>query len=78
MPLAVRWTSPWAALEWTKVVGILKDDDTVHAARLTNETAAAVIERKGENGCQLCTLAPDSTRRRWTYLRARSFSTNRE
>jgi hypothetical protein len=47
-----------AALEWTKVVGILKDDDTVHAARLTNETAAAVIERKGENGRQFVYLGP--------------------
>jgi len=47
-----------AALEWTKVVGILRDDDTVHAARLTNETAAAVIERKGENGRQFVYLGP--------------------
>src|SRR5215813_11134585 len=47
-----------AALEWTKVVGILQDDDTLHAARLTNETAAAVIERKGENGRQFVYLGP--------------------
>jgi len=47
-----------AALEWTKVVGILQDDDCVHAARLTSETAAAVIERKGENGRQYVYLGP--------------------
>lgn len=39
-----------SALEWTKVVGILHDEDTLHAARLTSETAAAVIERKGAEG----------------------------
>jgi hypothetical protein len=32
-----------AALEWTGAVGILQDDDLLHAARLTSETAAAVI-----------------------------------
>ena len=37
-----------AALEWTNAVGALHDDDLLHAARLTSETAAAVIERKGE------------------------------
>ncbi len=35
-----------AALEWTRVVGILPDDDLLHAGRLTSETAAAVVERK--------------------------------
>lgn len=35
-----------AALEWTGAVGILLDDDLLHAARLTSETAAAMIERK--------------------------------
>lgn len=38
------------ALEWTSAVGILHDDDMVHAARLTAETAACVLERKLENG----------------------------
>ncbi len=47
-----------AALEWTKVVGILQDEDMLHAARLTSETAAAVIERKGENGRQFVYLGP--------------------
>jgi hypothetical protein len=37
-----------SALEWTNVVGILQDDDMLQAARLTSETAAAVIERKSE------------------------------
>ena len=32
-----------AALEWTGAVGILRDEDMVHAARLTSETAAAVV-----------------------------------
>src|SRR6188472_1765629 len=47
-----------AALEWTGAVGIIVDDDLIHAARLTNETAAAVIERKGENGRQFVYLGP--------------------
>jgi hypothetical protein len=47
-----------AALEWTKVVGILHDDDMLHAARLTSETAAAVIERKIEGGRQFVYLGP--------------------
>ena len=33
-----------AALEWTGAVGILQDDDLLHAARLTSETAAAEDE----------------------------------
>jgi len=33
-----------AALEWTSAVGILHQDDLVHAARLSAETAAAVVE----------------------------------
>jgi hypothetical protein len=45
-----------AALEWTRVVGILPDDDLLHAGRLTSETAAAVVERKTEQG------------RRWVFL----------
>ena len=34
------------ALEWTSAVGVLHDDDLVHAARLTSETASCVIERR--------------------------------
>ena len=47
-----------AALEWTGVVGILLDDDMLHAARLTSETAAAVIERKGAEGRRFVYLGP--------------------
>ncbi|HUL70228.1 MAG TPA: hypothetical protein VLT17_08375 [Gemmatimonadales bacterium] len=47
-----------AALEWTKAVGILNDDDLVQAARLTGETAAALVERKAENGRCYVYLGP--------------------
>src|SRR5260221_11862917 len=47
-----------AALEWTGAVGILYDDDLVHAARLTSETAAAVIERKSADGRRFVYLGP--------------------
>jgi hypothetical protein len=47
-----------AALEWTKATGVLPDDDVVHAARLTGETAAAVIERKVEGQRQFVYLGP--------------------
>lgn len=35
-----------AAIEWTAAVGILAQDDLIHAARLGPDTAAAVVERK--------------------------------
>jgi len=47
-----------AALEWTGAVGILHDDDLVHAARLTSETAAAVVERKSAAGRRFVYLGP--------------------
>src|SRR5437867_10797952 len=47
-----------AALEWTGAVGILQDDDLLHAARLTSETAAAVVERKGQDGRRYVYLGP--------------------
>ena len=47
-----------AALEWTKATGVLPDDDMIHAARLTGETAAAVIERKVEGRRQYIYLGP--------------------
>ena len=47
-----------AALEWTKAVGALQDDDQLHAARLTSETAAAVIERKADGRRQYLYLGP--------------------
>jgi hypothetical protein len=47
-----------AALEWTKATGVLPDEDLIHAARLTSETAAAVIERKVEGQRQYIYLGP--------------------
>jgi hypothetical protein len=47
-----------AALEWTKATGVLPDEDLVHAARLTSETAAIVIERKVEGQRQYVYLGP--------------------
>lgn len=47
-----------AALEWTAAVGILPDDDLVHAARLTSETASAVIERRTDGARQFVYLGP--------------------
>ncbi len=47
-----------AALEWTNATGVLPDDDLLHAARLTGETAAAVIERKVEGRRQFIYLGP--------------------
>lgn len=35
-----------AALEWTSVVGMLADDDLIHAARLASDAAAVVVERR--------------------------------
>ncbi|HET8621958.1 MAG TPA: hypothetical protein VFM14_00195 [Gemmatimonadales bacterium] len=50
--------SALAALEWTGAVGILADDDLLHAARLTSDTAAAVIERKTADGRRYVYLGP--------------------
>ncbi len=50
--------SALAALEWTGAVGILADDDLLHAARLTSDTAAAVVERKGPGGRRYVYLGP--------------------
>ena len=47
-----------AALEWSGAVGVLLDDDLLHAARLTSETAAAVIERKSADGRRFVYLGP--------------------
>jgi hypothetical protein len=38
-----------ATLEWTITVGILSDSDLLHAARLSGESAAAVVERKRDD-----------------------------
>lgn len=38
-----------SALEWTLAVGILDSEDHIHAARLSGETAAAMVERRRES-----------------------------
>ncbi len=38
-----------ATLEWTTGVGILNDSDLMHAARLSGEAAATVVERVRDN-----------------------------
>ena len=35
-----------AAIEWTMAVGILAEDDLIHAARLSPDAAAVVVERR--------------------------------
>jgi len=35
-----------AVVEWTAAVGILAEDDLIHAARLATDVAAAVVERR--------------------------------
>ncbi len=47
-----------AALEWTGVVGILLDDDLLHAARLSSETAAVLVERRVGEGRRFVYLGP--------------------
>jgi hypothetical protein len=47
-----------AALEWTGAVGILMDDDLLHASRLTAETGAAVIERRTQGNRRFVYLGP--------------------
>lgn len=47
-----------AALEWTGVVGLLGDDDLVHAARLGADSAAAVVERRADTGRVFVYLGP--------------------
>jgi hypothetical protein len=47
-----------SALEWSGVVGILRDDDLVLAAKLSNEVAIAVVERRGEKGREFVYFGP--------------------
>jgi hypothetical protein len=47
-----------SALEWTRAVGILDDDDLLHAARMGAETAAAVVERLKEGRRVFLYLGP--------------------
>jgi hypothetical protein len=46
------------ALEWSGVVGILHDDDQIHAAKLTSELAVAVVERRVEASRRYVYLGP--------------------
>jgi len=39
-----------AALEWTAQIGILAEDDLLHAGRVGTDTAAVVVERRGAAG----------------------------
>lgn len=50
--------SALAALEWTTAVGILSDDDVIHAARLSGDTAAALVERRHEGKRQFVYAGP--------------------
>jgi hypothetical protein len=47
-----------AALEWTLAVGILNDTDLIHAARLSGEAAAAVVERRVDGKRRFVYLGP--------------------
>lgn len=47
-----------ATLEWTVGVGILDDGDLLHAARLSGESAAAMVERKRDGGRIFVYLGP--------------------
>jgi hypothetical protein len=47
-----------AALEWTIAVGILNESDMIHAARLSGEAAAAVVERQNDGRQQFAYLGP--------------------
>jgi hypothetical protein len=47
-----------ATLEWTITVGILADSDLLHAARLSGESAAAMVERKREGRSLFLYLGP--------------------
>lgn len=47
-----------AALEWTNAVGILADNDLMHAAQLGGETAAAMVERRRDGRRVFVYLGP--------------------
>jgi len=47
-----------AALEWTVAVGILDDADLVHAARLSGEAAAAMVERRVDGQRRFVYMGP--------------------
>lgn len=45
-------------LEWAGVVGVLYDRDHIHAARLSGETAAAVVERERDGKTEFVYVGP--------------------
>jgi hypothetical protein len=47
-----------SALEWTGVVGLLLDDDLLHAALLTPESASTLVERRDPNGRRFLYIGP--------------------
>jgi hypothetical protein len=47
-----------AALEWTGVVGLLLDDDLLHAALLTADTASTLLERRTPEGRRFLYVGP--------------------
>lgn len=47
-----------SALEWTGVVGLLLDDDYLHAALLTPESASTLVERRDPNGRRFLYIGP--------------------
>jgi hypothetical protein len=47
-----------AALEWTFAVGVLHEEDYLHAARLGSESAAAMVERRREGHRVFVYLGP--------------------
>lgn len=47
-----------SALEWTGVVGLLLDDDLLHAAQLTTETASTLVERREQGGRRFLYVGP--------------------
>ena len=56
--IGCRMENALASLEWTGVVGILRDDDLIHAARLTEEVAAAVVERRVDGDRRYVYMGP--------------------
>jgi hypothetical protein len=47
-----------SALEWSVSIGLLRDDDAVHAAQLTSEVSIAVVERRAETMRQYLYFGP--------------------
>ncbi|MFQ5550701.1 MAG: hypothetical protein ACE5FJ_05640 [Gemmatimonadales bacterium] len=47
-----------AGLEWARTVGVVFDDDLIHAARLSGESAAVMVERRSEGGRSFVYIGP--------------------